>query len=92
MIGREQAEAIASQSMGEVPDRTWELVEFDAGWLVRVTFTDGVKRRGGSTRVVERKAGRVVRFPSSVPPQLILSDYPRALERRPRVETPADCS
>lgn len=81
MITSEQAEAIAGQVMGEVPNRTWDLVEFDAGWLVQVTFTDGEHRRGGSTRVVERESGRVMRFPSSVPPDLILEDYALAQER-----------
>jgi hypothetical protein len=81
LITSEQAEAIAGQVMGEVPNRTWELLEFGAGWLIRVTYTDGVHRRGGSTRVVEREAGRVMRFPSSVPPGLILEDYAHAVER-----------
>ena len=81
MISREQAETIAGQVMGEVPGRIWELVEFDAGWLIRVTFTDGEQRRGGSTRVVERESGRIMRFPSSVPPKLLLHDYASALDR-----------
>jgi hypothetical protein len=67
--------------MGEDQYRTWELVEFDAGWLIRVTYTDGERRRGGSTRVVEREGGRVMRFPSSVPPGLILADYAQAVNR-----------
>jgi hypothetical protein len=80
LITSEQAEAIADQVMGDAPNITWELVEFDAGWLIRVTYTDGVHRRGGSARVVEREAGRVMRFPSSTPPGLILEDYALALE------------
>jgi hypothetical protein len=81
MITRDQAELIAAQVCGAASDdveRGWELVEFDAGWLIDEHAKAG--RRGGATRVIERAAGRVMRFPSGVPPTLIMQDYDLALE------------
>jgi hypothetical protein len=53
-------------------------VEFDAGWVISERAKTG--RRGGATRVIERAAGRVRRFPSGVPPTLIMQDYELVLE------------
>lgn len=76
MITREQAEAIAAGVCGAPAgdaDRGWELTEFDAGWLI--SENAGVGRRGGATRVIERGTGVVMRFPSGIPPTLILEEY-----------------
>ena len=76
LITREQAEAIAAGLCGapaEDAERGWELKEFDAGWLV--SEHAGAGRRGGATRVIERDTGLVMRFPSGIPPTLILEEY-----------------
>jgi hypothetical protein len=82
VITREQAETIASQIVGgnqQDGSQTWELVEFDAGWLIREAWLSDRSRRGGAVRVVER-SGRVMRFPSSVPPDRILEEYADVVE------------
>jgi hypothetical protein len=76
LITREQAEAIAAVLCGapaEDAERGWELKEFDAGWLI--SEHAGAGRRGGATRVIERDTGQVMRFPSGIPPTLILEEY-----------------
>jgi hypothetical protein len=76
MITREQAQDIARTVIGAEPEdeaRGWELVEFDAGWLIREKAASG--GRGAATRVIERDTGRVMRFPSGVPPVRIRNDY-----------------
>jgi len=78
MITREQAEEIASRVVRTKPEDspgTWKLVEFDAGWLIEVPAMFDRSLRGGATCVIERATGRVMRFPSSVPPDRILSEY-----------------
>jgi hypothetical protein len=59
---------------GESP---WQLLEFPQGWLVKEENKD----RGSTTRVVERDSGRVLRFPSFVPPGRILRDYPAVVDK-----------
>jgi hypothetical protein len=80
LIIREQAELVAAKICGAPSsdtDNGWELEEFDRGWLVdRNAAKD---HRGGLTFVIERDAGRVVSFPSFVPPDLIMADYDEAL-------------
>jgi hypothetical protein len=77
LITQDQAAAIAFHVCGAPPSdpkRGWDLTEFDAGWLI----TDRAKpARGadGGARVIERDSGRVVSFPSSVPPARIMADY-----------------
>lgn len=87
MITKEQAERIASQVTGR-EDGSWELVEFDDGWLIRESSGSDRSLRGGATRVIERDSGRVVRFPSSVSPKRILSDYAQVVDRG-RIESTA---
>jgi hypothetical protein len=87
MITKEQAEQIAGQVTGR-QDGSWELVEFDAGWLVRESSASDRSMRGGATRVIERDSGRVVRFPSSVSSSRIVNEYARVVGRG-RVEGPA---
>lgn len=91
MITQEQAEAIADRIIGQREDMTWELIEFDAGWLIQVTFTDGVYQRGASVRVIERESGRVMEFPSSVSSERILKEYAQVLNRG-RPEDSADAT
>jgi hypothetical protein len=87
MITKEQAEQIASQVTGR-QDGSWELVEFDDGWLIRESSASDRSLRGGVTRVIERDSGRVVRFPSSVSPRRIVNEYAQVVDRG-RAETPA---
>jgi hypothetical protein len=88
MITAEQAERIAGQVTGGQQDAGWELEEFDAGWLIRENSADGEPRRGAAVRVIERESGRVMRFPSSVPPRRILTEYAQVVERG-QAENPA---
>lgn len=91
MITREQAEDIASRVVRAETDdpgtRNWDLVEFDAGWLIQEQAAADPARRGAATRVVERATGRVMRFPSSVPPGRILREYDSVVPRG-RIEQP----
>ena len=76
MITQDQAAAIAFHVCGAPPNdpkRGWDLTEFEAGWLI--TARAKPARGDGGTRVIERDSGRVVSFPSSVPPSRILADY-----------------
>ena len=76
MVTQDQAAAIAFHICGAPPGdprRGWDLTEFDAGWLITERAKTG--RGDGSTRVIERESGRVMSFPSSVPPSRILADY-----------------
>jgi hypothetical protein len=88
MITQQQAESIAAKVMSRVRDRSWELVEFDAGWLIRDSALSDPNLVGVAVRVIERESGRVVRFPSSVPPGRILEEYAEVVGRG-RVESPA---
>ena len=76
MITQDQAAAIAFHVCGAPPNdpkRGWDLTEFDAGWLI--TERAKAARGDGGTRVIERDSGRVMSFPSSVPPSRIMADY-----------------
>jgi hypothetical protein len=81
VITQDQAAAIAFHACGAPPNdpkRGWDLTEFEAGWLITARAKAG--RGDGATRVIERASGRVVSFPSSVPPARILADYDRVRE------------
>ena len=76
MITQDQAAAIAFHVCGAPPSdpkRGWDLTEFDAGWLI--TERAKAARGDGGSRVIERDSGRVMSFPSSVPPSWIRADY-----------------
>jgi hypothetical protein len=76
VITQDQAAAIAFHVCGAPPNdprRGWDLTEFDAGWLI--TAHARAARGDAGARVIERDSGRVVSFPSSVPPSRILADY-----------------
>jgi hypothetical protein len=78
MITKAEAERIATEVVGPASaseGRGWKLIEFDAGWLIRQDWMDDRSLRGGGVRVVERDSGRVMRFPSFVPPDRILTEY-----------------
>lgn len=80
MITRDQAELVAAKICGAPSvdvENGWELKEFDQGWLLNRNAAKG--RRGGLTFVIERDSGRVMSFPSSVPPTFIMADYAEAL-------------
>jgi hypothetical protein len=91
MINRDDAERIAGEMTGAPSDdleRGWELTEFSAGWYVIEYAKRG--RRGGVSRVIERESGRVMRFPSFVPPDRIIEEYDQVLaEGRPDERWPA---
>lgn len=91
MITRDQAERMAAEMTGAAPDdpeRGWELEEFGAGWYVIEYAQRG--RRGGASRVIERESGRVMRFPSYVPPGRIVAEYDAVRqEGRPDERWPA---
>ena len=91
MINRDDAERIAGEMTGAPSDdleRGWELTEFSAGWYVIEYAKRG--RRGGVSRVIERESGRVMRFPSFVPPDRIIEEYEQVLaEGRPDERWPA---
>lgn len=81
MITRDQAERMAAEMTGASsndPERGWELEEFSAGWYVIEYAKRG--RRGGVSRVIERESGRVMRFPSYIPPGRIIEEYDTVLE------------
>ena len=81
MITQDQAAAIAFHVCGAPPSdpkRGWDLTEFDAGWLI--TERAKAARGDGGTRVIERDSGRVMSFPSSVPPSRIMADYQAVLK------------
>ncbi|MGD0557322.1 MAG: hypothetical protein ABSA93_20370 [Streptosporangiaceae bacterium] len=76
MITRDQAEHIATQFVGvpaSDPEKGWDLEEFDAGWLIQEKVT--MDLRGAASYVIERASGRVMSFPSYVPPDRILEEY-----------------
>lgn len=81
MITRDEAERIAAQVVGLPADDAehgWDLEEFGEGWIINEHGWDDYM--GTATRVIEREAGRVMRFPSFVPPDLITADYAEALQ------------
>jgi hypothetical protein len=82
MITRDQAAAIATKFVGAPasdPDKGWELLEFDAGWLIQEKAT--MHLRGAASYVIERASGRVMIFASYVPPGRILEEYDQVVDR-----------
>jgi hypothetical protein len=80
MITRDRAKQIAAQVVGAPasdPDKGWDLVEFDAGWLILMHSAGDIM--GTGCYVVERESGRALHFPSYVPPVRILEDYAEAV-------------
>jgi hypothetical protein len=74
MVSESDAYRFATSALNrrhDDPEAPWQLVEFPEGWLIR----DSQQRRGSVTRVVERDSGRVLQFPSSLPPRLVRTEY-----------------
>ena len=61
------------------PERPWTMESFAEGWLVRQGPLAGF--RGQASYVIERETGRIMSFPSSVPPRRIREDYPGIVSR-----------
>jgi hypothetical protein len=79
MITVHDAEGISTGLLGRPPadaDRPWRPEEFSDGWLIRAEPPPGELYVGAASVVIERDAGGVRRFPSSVPRVRITSDYP----------------
>jgi hypothetical protein len=78
MISEKDAERIAASVLGRQPDddgRPWKLTQFDHGWLVLDVLPPSEPSRGGTTRVIERETGRMLRFPSSISRADIMGEY-----------------
>jgi hypothetical protein len=72
MITRDEAEHIAAQLVGAPasdPGKGWAVEEFDVGRLILRHANWNL--RGAASQVVERASGRVMRFPSYIPPDRI---------------------
>lgn len=55
------------------PERPWTMVAFSEGWLIRRGPFEGYV--GQASYVVERESGRLLMFPSAIPPKRIREDY-----------------
>ena len=80
MIGEDEAQRIAAgvqQRSADDPERPWHLVEFAEGWLI----SERGKNRGAVTKVVEKASGRVLRFPSYIPPRRIMEEYSQVVSK-----------
>jgi hypothetical protein len=78
MITQIEAERIATDIMGtraDDPDNGWTIREFSAGWLVLEKLDEDDPLIGAGSYVIERDSGRMLHFPSYVPPGRILREY-----------------
>ncbi|ORT53001.1 hypothetical protein [Frankia sp. KB5] len=78
MINEQQARDIAVKMLdrpADDPQQPWSLQEFPQGWLINETAHLREEHAGVVGRVIERDTGRVMCFPSRVPPSRILTDY-----------------
>ncbi|SNQ50421.1 conserved hypothetical protein [Frankia canadensis] len=78
MIDERRAREIAAALLGRSSDdreRPWSLIEFPQGWLINETGYLGDSFVGSLGRVIEKNSGRIVRFPTRVPTDRILTDY-----------------
>ena len=84
MITGNQAEQTVREMLGPSRDGekiNWELVEFAQGWLIRPGSAFDPNLRGAAMRVIERDTGRIMRFPSSVPTDRIITEYSAVMDR-----------
>jgi len=84
LITSDEAHRIATEVIGPAAagdGQGWHLEEFSAGWLVREDWMSWDRVRGGSFCVVERAAGRVLAFPSSISPDRITTEYDEVADR-----------
>jgi len=89
IAARRQAEELL-KCPSDHPEHPWTMESFAEGWLVRQGPLAGF--RGQASYVIERETGRIMRFPSSVPPQRIREDYPNIFSRgtEEKLASPAD--
>jgi len=76
MIDEKNARKIAEGLLGSPSsggDSAWTITGFAEGWLIRQEPKEGFV--GAGSYVVEREGGRVLTFPSAVPPQRIVDEY-----------------
>ena len=84
MITSDEAQRIATEVIGPATaadGEGWHLEEFDVGWFVREDWMSGESVRGGSFCVIEKAAGRVLAFPSSISPTRIKTEYAQVVDR-----------
>jgi len=85
MATENEALALAGRALGRPSTdslRPWRLIEFPEGWLIEETVDSSKPETIGAARlVIERETGRVMRFPSSVPPRRIVGDYQAVVTR-----------
>lgn len=82
MISQPDATRRAREFMmrhGAPEDVSFTVRSFDEGWLL-MPRASGPPRFGGIRLVVDRETGEVVSYPTSVPPELTISEY-RASKR-----------
>lgn len=75
MTDRATAIATLQEVIGCPPDdptHPWTLREFEHGWLARVGPFEGYK---GQSSLVLEPSGRVLSFPSAVPPERIRNEF-----------------
>jgi hypothetical protein len=75
---RKRAEALL-RCPSDDPDHPWSIESFPEGWLIRPQPLARV--RGQASYVIERASGRVVGFPSSIPPRRIREQYAAVVTR-----------
>ena len=84
MIDEQWAREIATALLGrpaDDPQQPWSLQEFPHGWLINETARPREEHAGVAGRVIERDTGKVMVFPSRVPPSRILADYPAVVDK-----------
>ncbi|ABD11166.1 hypothetical protein CcI156_17950 [Frankia sp. CcI156] len=84
MIDEQRAQEIAATLLGrpaEDPQQPWSLQEFPQGWLINRTAHLTEEYVGAAGYVIEKNAGRVMCFPSFVPPRRILHEYDAVVDR-----------
>lgn len=82
MITLKDAERIAGdikKRLSDDSDTPWALEEFKEGWLVKERAKEGFM--GAASTVIERATGKVMRFPSNVPPGKIVNEYDKIRDR-----------
>jgi hypothetical protein len=78
MIDTETAREIAVAFLGRPssdPTRPWSLIEFREGWIINETGYLGDDFVGSLGHVIEKEEGRVLRFPTRVPTDRIMTEY-----------------
>jgi hypothetical protein len=82
VITQLEAESIAAGILGRPASdtaRPWALLSFDYGWMIDKQAAEEIA--GEAHWIIERADGRVLIFPSSVPPMRILREYSEVRSR-----------